>query len=791
MEEFFRGKKILVTGHTGFKGSWLSQVLIQWGVDMVGVSLLPHTSPNLFSILGIEKKMRNYFLDIRDYSAVKQVMFKEKPEIVIHLAAQAIVRDSYDDPLKTYTTNTIGTTNILQAIKKVESVKSAVIITTDKVYKNKEWVFPYREIDELGGYDPYSASKAAADIIIDSYKSSFFNPRDYGIDHQTLMATTRAGNVIGGGDWGNHRLMTDIVRSVYEKKEKIIIRNPKATRPWEHVLEPINGYLILAKKLYEGDQHLVGAWNFGPDEDSFVPVEKVVDDSIALLGQGDYEVQEDQSKHEANILKLDTSKAKSILGWKPKLNLEDTLTYTMGWYKKYYEEGAEPMKGYTEWQIRSFFDGSFSEKTITKEFERRFPKEKFIPGKSPVRISGKVFNQEELLMMIEAVLDGWWTEGRFAKLFEEKLAEFIGVKHCLSVNSGSSANLLAMTALTSHLLGKNKLEKEDEVITIAAGFPTTVSPIVQAGCVPVFVDVEMESLSVDISQLKKALSPRTKAVFVAHTLGNPFNVEAVVGFCKEHNLWLIEDNCDALGSEYKNKKTGSFGDISTLSFYPAHHITTAEGGAVLTNNPTIHKAIRSIRDWGRDCWCPTGNDDSCKRRFKWKWEELPDGYDHKYVYSHLGYNLKMTDIQAACGLAQMKKLDIFIAKRKINYLMLKEKLSKFDEYLTIVEPTPKSNPSWFGFLITLTDKCPFTREELMEFLNERKIGTRLLFGGNLTKQPLFLNYDHKYRKVGSLKNTDLVMNRTFWIGTYPGITVEMINWVEKSFDDYFLKIKNQ
>jgi len=423
---------------------------------------------------------------------------------------------------------------------------------------------------------------------------------------------------------------------------------------------------------------------------------------------------------------------------------------------------------------------------LMKEFQARFPAREFIPGQSPIPVSGKIFDEKEMLKITEAALDGWWTEGRMNKEFEEKLAEYIGMKFCSSVNSGSSANLLALAALASHLLGEKRIKPGDEVITLAAGFPTTINPIIQAGCVPVFVDIELETLSIDVEELKKAISKKTKAVMIAHTLGNPFDIDEVKKICKEHNLWLIEDNCDGLGSMYKGKRTGSFGDISTLSFYPAHHITTAEGGAVLTNDPILHKAVRSIRDWGRDCWCPTGHDDTCKNRFNWQLGKLPRGYDHKYVYSHIGYNLKMTEMQSALGLAQLEKLEGFVEKRKENFNSLREGLKKFNEYFDIVEPAKGSDPSWFGMLITLKTN-EFSREDLLKYLNSKKIGTRLLFAGNATKQPYFLNYEIGHRIVGDLKNTDYVMNNTFWIGVYPGINQKMIQYVVESFGEFINK----
>lgn len=354
METFFRGKKILITGHTGFKGSWLTQILLSWEAEIVGISLSPNTKPSLFEILGVEKKIKNYFVDIRDFEKVKKIFHEEKPEIVFHLAAQAIVRESYDDPLKTFSTNAIGTANVLQAIKEAGGVKSAVIITTDKVYENKEWVYPYRENDALGGYDPYSASKAAADIITSSYIQSFFNINDFENKHDTLVAIARAGNVIGGGDWAKYRLVPDIIRSIYEKNEAVEIRSPEAIRPWEHVLEPLSGYLMLAQGLFEGKKELSGAWNFGPNDESFMPVEKLTREAIKILGKGSMEIKPDLTKHEANILKLDINKSRAVLGWQPKLNFEKNLQFTFDWYKNYYEKLADSGE-FTNKQIAEFF----------------------------------------------------------------------------------------------------------------------------------------------------------------------------------------------------------------------------------------------------------------------------------------------------------------------------------------------------------------------------------------------------------------------------------------------------
>lgn len=358
MKKFFKGKKISITGHSGFKGSWLTQVLFNFGAEIVGISLPPETSPSLFKVLKIESNVKNYFVDIRSYEEIKKIFKNEKPEIVFHLAAQTLVRDSYDDPLKTYTTNMIGTANVLQAIRETNTIKSAVIITTDKVYENKEWIYPYREVDSLGGYDPYSASKASADIVANSYIQSFFNPKDYKSKHNTLVAIARAGNVIGGGDWANYRLIPDIVRAIYEKKEEVVIRSPKSIRPWEHVLEPLSGYLELARGLHNKNLNFVGAWNFGPNDESFICVEKLTAMAIKILKKGKFRIEEDTTKHEATLLKLDISKARSILKWEPRFDIKKNLGFTFDWYKKYYENSKDIIK-FTNNQIKSFFSKSY------------------------------------------------------------------------------------------------------------------------------------------------------------------------------------------------------------------------------------------------------------------------------------------------------------------------------------------------------------------------------------------------------------------------------------------------
>lgn len=397
----------------------------------------------------------------------------------------------------------------------------------------------------------------------------------------------------------------------------------------------------------------------------------------------------------------------------------------------------------------------------------------FEPGKSVVPPSGKLIGAQELKLMVEASLDGWLTTGRFNDIFEKELAAYIGVKHLITVNSGSSANLIAFSTLTSPKLGDRAIRKGDEVIGVAAGFPTTVNPIIQFGAVPVLLDVEIGTYNIDVARLEEALSPRTKAVMLAHTLGNPFNISVIKAFCEKHGLWLIEDTCDALGSTYNGQKVGTFGDIGTLSFYPAHHITMGEGGAVFMNDPELKLIAESFRDWGRDCYCRPGEDNTCGIRFAQKLGSLPTGYDHKYTYSHLGYNLKITDMQAACGVGQMKRVHEFVQARKDNFRYLWDNLADMQDVLILPQATEGGDPSWFGFPITLRDNAPMARTDLTQYLDAQKVGTRLLFAGNLTKQPYMA--DVVYRVVGPLDNTDTVMERTFWVGVQPALRQEMLD----------------
>jgi len=415
---------------------------------------------------------------------------------------------------------------------------------------------------------------------------------------------------------------------------------------------------------------------------------------------------------------------------------------------------------------------------VAEYYSAAFGGRSFVPGETPVPVSGRVFDAAELQSLVDASLDFWLTTGRFAHEFERRFAKVFGVRHAILVNSGSSANLLALTALTSPSLGERRLRPGDEVITVAAGFPTTVNPILQNGLVPVFLDVTVPTFNVDAGQLEAALGPRTRAVMLAHTLGNPFDLGRVRAFAEAHGLWLIEDCCDAVGATYDGRPVGTFGDLATVSFYPAHHITMGEGGSVLTGSPALEKIVESLRDWGRDCWCDPGKENTCGKRFDWQLGGLPHGYDHKYIYSHIGYNLKATDMQAAVGVAQLDKLPGFIAARRGNFARLHEGLRELEDVLELPEATACSEPSWFGFPMLVRPGAPFTRQELVRHLESRKIGTRLVFAGNLTRQPAYA--EATYRVVGDLSTTDRVMHDAFWIGVYPGLTPAMLDYMVDS-----------
>jgi CDP-4-dehydro-6-deoxyglucose reductase, E1 len=426
-------------------------------------------------------------------------------------------------------------------------------------------------------------------------------------------------------------------------------------------------------------------------------------------------------------------------------------------------------------------------KKLTKEYyQAKFENQPFIPGKTKVNYAGRVFNESELMNLVDSSLDFWLTEGRYSEEFSEKIAEFLNVEHVLLTNSGSSANLLAFAALTSEKLKEKSLKPGDEIIAVAAGFPSTVTPILQYGMIPVFVDVSIPTYNIDIEMLKNAVSPKTRCIFIAHTLGNPYDIDAVMKMACDHNLWVIEDNCDSFGSKYNGKFTGTFGHLSTISFYPAHHITTGEGGAIITNDSILAGIVRSFRDWGRDCYCAGGENNTCGKRFTQKFGNLPLGYDHKYVYSEIGFNLKMTEMQAAVGAAQMEKLSDFCASRKINFKKLFKIFSKYQDYFILPEATVKSDPAWFSFIVSVKQEAPFSRDQITSFFNENLVETRNLFGGNLVKQPAFMN--KRFRIALNLDNTDFIMSNTFFLGTYPGLNDQKIDYIGGILDKFIEQI---
>ena len=420
-------------------------------------------------------------------------------------------------------------------------------------------------------------------------------------------------------------------------------------------------------------------------------------------------------------------------------------------------------------------------KTLVEKFSKNINK-KIIPGESYIPVSGKVIDEEDVLWGIESMMDAWLTAGRFSIQLERELARYFGSRFSFLVNSGSSANLLAFYALTSPKLLDRAIKPGDEIITVAAGFPTTINPMIQFGCIPVFVDVDIPSYNIKVEDIEKAITPKTKAIMLAHALGNPFNLSVVMAIAKKYNLWVVEDDCDSLGATYDGKKTGTFGDLATLSFYPAHHITMGEGGAVLVNNASLKKITESFRDWGRDCWCPPGKDNTCGERYCQKLGDLPDGYDHKYTYSHIGFNLKVTDMQAAVGLSQLTKVDHFVARRKENHAIISEMFKEFEEHFILPVATENSEPSWFGFMLTVREGSPIDRNKFVEYLEQNKIGTRLFFGGNLLKQPAYYNLN--YRKIDDLKNTDLLMNNSFWLGVWPGLNQVHYDYIVNTVRKY-------
>jgi len=789
--DFYRDKRVFITGHTGFVGSWMCHVLLEAGAHVNGYALAPGTTPNLFDLCGFSENMNSTIGDVRDFKKLDWTLEAFDPDIVIHLAAQPLVRESYQSPAMTYETNVMGTVNLLESIRNMKHpARSVLNVTTDKVYQNNETANGFREEDPLDGFDPYSNSKSCSELITHCYNNSFY--KNQGI----ALSTARAGNIIGGGDFGKDRILPDCIRAT-QQRIPIMVRNSKSIRPYQHVLESVFAYLLIAQKQFE-DIEFAGYYNIGPDESGCLSTGRLVD--YFCKSWGDEQTWTNGSDptdpHEATYLKLNCEKIKKTMGWEPKWDGEKAVEKTVEWYKGFFADLSvssimdRQVQEYLKGEGKIFMFKNMSEAQardkileMVKEYYEAFP-QKAPPFAAGQRISyaGRVYDEDELTCLVDSSLDFWLTAGRYTDEFEKSFSDYLGINHCTLVNSGSSANLLAFMALTSPLLEERSVRPGDEVITVSAGFPTTIAPIVQYGGIPVFVDVTIPQYNIDINLLEDAYSEKTRAVMIAHTLGNPFDIQSVKRFCDSHGLWLIEDNCDSLGSKVKvNGKmqmTGTFGDIGTSSFYPPHHMTMGEGGAVYTNNPLLHKIVRSLRDWGRDCVCPPGKDNLCGHRYDGDFGLLPKGYDHKYVYSHFGYNLKATDMQAAVGCAQLRKLPGFTLKRIDNFKRLKNRLLCISDKVILPEALPGSEPSWFGFLVTCRD-C-VDRNAVVEHLEAQNVQTRMLFAGNMICHPCFDQMRQRndgYRVVGELINTNIIMNQSFWVGVYPGMTDEMIDFM--------------
>lgn len=725
-------KKILIVGGSGQLGNALLETLRQ--------------SFDVFGTYVKEGSERLIHLDITNRVEVTKVLSDIKPDIVINTSAMTHVDRCEDSPELAEEINVKGNENLVKFCNKLGS--KLIFISTYYVFDGSKKY--YSEEDMPSPLNIYAKTKLKAEQITLRNKNNL---------------VVRPSKIYSYG-YDNRNFLARIISSLKHDEETYVTN--------DQFNNPISSEDLAAaiKRLIECNANGIyhaGGPDYVSNYDFALSTAKVFQFNTDLLKPQTSNQFKAKAKRPKECV-LVTDKLIKKTGFKPK-SIETNLNL---WKEN---ESGERLRREILGLVEKFYDANIAKKKIE-------------PGIDTIPPSGKKFDAEEIKLLVEAALDCWWTEGRFTKQFERKFKEFMGVKHTLITNSGSSANLLAFMTLTSKKIGERRIRKGDEVITVAAAFPTTVNPIIQAGCIPVFLDIDRKTCNIDYSKLEEAITDKTKAIFIAHTLGNPFNLNKIVEVAKKNKLWLIEDCCDALGSKYDGKLVGSFGDIATFSFYPAHHITMGEGGAIITNNNIINKEARSLRDWGRDCCCMPGCDNTCGKRFELQLGKLPKGYDHKYIYSNLGYNLKATDMQAAIGAAQLEKLGDFIEKRKENFTLLRERLKKFENYFQLPVATENSEPSWFGFLITLKENCEFSRKDLITFLNRKKIGTRLLFTGNITKQPYFIDSDVNYRQIGNLENTDYIMNNSFWIGVYPGITKEMIDYVGKTFEEYINKIEN-
>ena len=718
------------------------KILVIGASGQVGYELMEQAKARDIEVHGTRFKQQNsllYSLDIRNKEEVKKLITELNPTHVILSGALGNAELCETDPKLCHEINVEGTRNVAEASQEIKA--HLTYISSDYIFDGKTG--PYGEEDKPNPINEYGKAKVEAEEIVRQNENHIIirttNIYSYGYDKKNFIA----GLIEKTSNGQDFRVPKDQI-----------------------------GTPILASELARANIELL---------------EKRFNGTINIVGP-DRVNRVEWCERIASVLKLNKELIKGVetseLNQKAKrpmnAGLKTEKLNELGIKIKNLEDSAK--------EIQELMNQNTDEKSIrseilnlTKQYFELAHKNQQNEFNDQVRYAGRVYDEKEMVAAVDSTLEFWLTLGSRGVLLERKLAEFMGTKYATLVNSGSSANLIAFTALTSPLL-ENPLKKGDEVITVAASFPTTVSPIVQNGMIPVFLDVDIGTYNIDVTKLEEALSEKTRAIMIAHTLGNPFNLKAIMDFAKKHNLYVIEDTCDALGSKYDGKMVGTFGDISTTSFFPAHHMTMGEGGAVFTSNPHLKRAIESLRDWGRDCWCATGKSNTCRKRFCWKLGNLPEGYDHKYIYSHIGYNLKPLDIQAAIGLEQIKKLPMFTELRKQNFNKLYNKLKPLEKYFVLPKATENSDPSWFAFLITVKDNVPFTRADIVNYLESKKIMTRMLFAGNLIKQPGFMNIEH--RVVGTLENTDKIMLNSFFIGVYPGIDDRHIDYIEKAFNEF-------
>lgn len=777
--------KILVTGNLGYNGPLVVRTLNEKGYHTIGLDI-DYYQDCFFDLdeflpkEQIRKDIRN--IEKRDLEGINAV---------IHLAALSNDALGELNPKLTREINEQSTVKLAKLAKQ-SGVQKFIYASSCSVYGIHKEDTPASETSLIGPLTSYAKAKAEAEKELEKLHDDSFQ-----------VVIMRNATMHGMSPKLRLDLVLNNLAAYGYLYDKVKILSDGT--PWRPLLSIMDFSNVVVNFLENNAKHIV--YNVGFNQENYQI--KELGEMIRDITGVELEINQNNTPDERSY-KVDFGRLENEFPeLKIKMSVKDSIKQLFDAYKKYnlkeddllgskyfriktlkqlLEQGAVDQDlSWKEKKDTTSPDNSTDTENKIIELVKKFYQEskKEIPfDKAPV--SGKVFDEQELINLVQASLEGWWTESKWNALFEKKLKEFLGIEYCLTCNSGSSANLLAVKSLTSVKLGERRIKPGDEVITVAAGFPTTINPIIQIGAIPVFVDVDLSTYNAKINEIEKAVTKKTKVIFLAHTLGNPFDLSAVKELCAKHNLWFLEDCCDALGSKYNGKYTGTFGDIATLSFYPAHHITTAEGGAVLTNNSQLYKIVRSIRDWGRDCWCGTGRDNTCGKRFEMQLGRLPLGYDHKFTFSEVGYNLKLTDLQAAIGVAQMDKLEEFIEKRKQNFDFLLNKFQEFEKYFILPTPTRNSEPSWFGFLLTIKDKN-INRTELLQYLNSRGVATRLLFGGNITKQPYFIDYGIKHRKIGNLENTDEIMNNTFWIGIYHGLDKKHLNYIAHVFKEFFHK----